>query len=70
MEGYYSDGITKFTDPFWILECHDCNKKNWLIMHSPSCPVCGSTHIKCTNRRVEEREKNALVGNIPEVQRI
>lgn len=62
MEGYYSDGITKYTDPLWVATCYDCNRSHWAVMKLHTCPDCGSINMLCTNPVVEQRlrEKKAV----------
>lgn len=38
---YYSDGITKITDPFWRSTCQDCGKVYMSCICNSVCPDCG-----------------------------
>ncbi|MCM1220633.1 MAG: hydrogenase maturation nickel metallochaperone HypA [Lachnospiraceae bacterium] len=44
--GYYPDGITKITDPFWRNACRECGKiyLSSSVCDRP-CPACGSMEI-------------------------
>ena len=44
-DGYYSDGVTRFTDPFWRNLCYECGNTYWSVMISKQCPVCQSSNI-------------------------
>ena len=46
---YYSDGITKTTDPLWIIKCPKCGHAGWSVIKVNKCKVCKSTNILCTN---------------------
>lgn len=39
---YYSDGITKITDPFWVSICSDCGRIFMSCECTCPCPDCGS----------------------------
>ena len=62
MKGFYSDGITKYSDPLWVAVCLDCGRSHWAVMRIHNCPSCGSINLSCTNltveQRLEEREVN------------
>ena len=38
---YYSDGITKVTDPFWTNTCHGCGYVFMSCICNGECPNCG-----------------------------
>lgn len=38
--GYYSDGVTKYTDPFYKCVCRGCLHKFWSVTINASCPEC------------------------------
>jgi hypothetical protein len=50
---YYSDGITKITDPFWVVKCFTCGYEGWNLIHTDSCTECGSEDISCTNAAIK-----------------
>lgn len=39
---YYSDGITRVTDPFWTNICHKCGYVFMSCICTGKCPACGS----------------------------
>lgn len=39
---YYSDGITKITDPFWVSICSACGRIFMSCECTCPCPGCGS----------------------------
>ncbi len=39
---YYSDGITRVTDPFWTNTCRKCKDVFMSCICTGECPVCGS----------------------------
>ena len=38
--GYYSDGVTKYTDPFYKCVCRGCLHKFWSVTIDAPCPEC------------------------------
>ena len=44
-EGYYSDGVTKFSDPFYKCVCRNCLHRYWSVTIASKCPVCKSDDI-------------------------
>ena len=38
---FYSDGITKVTDPFWCIVCAECGHKFLSCTCFAKCPNCG-----------------------------
>lgn len=52
-KGYYSDGITKFTDPFWTVKCNTCGTEHWSLTYIDYCPECYSKDIACTNPKIK-----------------
>lgn len=70
MEGYYSDGITKYTDPLWVAVCPECGHNHWSVMKIGTCPNCGFMNLQCTNSSVEKRliERGILVETINKVR--
>lgn len=43
--GYYPDGVTKYTDPFYKCVCRDCLHKFWNVTIDAVCHKCGSTDV-------------------------
>ena len=43
--GYYPDGVTKYTDPFYKCVCRDCMHRFWSVTINISCSVCGSMNV-------------------------
>ena len=41
--GYYSDGVTRYTDPFYRGTCSMCGYEFWSVLKSSKCPQCGGT---------------------------
>lgn len=39
---FYSDGITKVTDPFWRSTCKKCGHTFLACLSTAVCPECGS----------------------------
>lgn len=62
MNGYYSDGITKYTDPLWTIKCNCCGHITWGVIYVEKCSKCGSNDIECKNRniQVERNERNKV----------
>ncbi|BBF41973.1 hypothetical protein lbkm_0653 [Lachnospiraceae bacterium KM106-2] len=44
-EKYYSDGVTKYSDPFHKNLCMNCGHEYWTAMISDGCTRCGSKNI-------------------------
>lgn len=63
MEGFYSDSITKYTDPLWVANCPDCGRSHWAVMKIHICPNCGSINLTCTNPTVECRLNERKVSD-------
>ncbi len=45
-EKYYSDGVTRITDPFYTCLCPSGHKQ-WEITYRKSCSVCGQKLVLC-----------------------
>lgn len=45
-EGFYQDGVTRITDPFYICICPEGHRV-WNCIYTKQCPVCGSRLEKC-----------------------
>lgn len=43
--GYYSDGVTKVTDPFYQCICRNCHNFFWGLMITSKCPECQSDDV-------------------------
>ncbi len=43
--GYYSDGVTKYTDPFYKCVCRRCLHNFWSVTIDIVCSCCGSTDV-------------------------
>lgn len=43
--GYYPDGVTKITDPFYQCVCRKCLYFFWGIQITSRCPQCGSDDV-------------------------
>ncbi len=43
--GYYSDGVTKFTDPFYQCVCRGCLNRFWSVVITSPCPKCGGADV-------------------------
>ena len=43
---YYSDGITRVTDPFWKMKCNKCGHVFLSCICIAECPTCGSMDQK------------------------
>jgi predicted nucleic acid-binding Zn-ribbon protein len=43
--GYYSDGVTKFTDPFYQCVCRGCLHRFWSVLITSHCPECGCEDV-------------------------
>lgn len=63
-EGYYSDGITRYTDPLWTVKCNDCKAIYWSVIYHSICSKCKSQNIISTNKVIEERRKSDTKRNI------
>lgn len=50
---YYSDGITKITDPLWTVQCPECGKSGWALTMTGKCQNCGSTSAVFTNPNIK-----------------
>lgn len=53
---YYSDGITRVTDPFWKMKCSQCGHIFWSCLCTAKCPLCGSMNQEAflNGKRLEE----------------
>lgn len=38
---FYTDGITRVTDPFWVVICEKCGHEYLSCVCYSKCPVCG-----------------------------
>lgn len=45
-EGYYSDGVTRITDPFYTCVCQS-GHKTWEITKKDVCSECGKKLVIC-----------------------
>ena len=43
--GYYPDGVTRYTDPFYKCVCRNCLHKFWSVTVDIVCSKCGSTDV-------------------------
>lgn len=57
-KGFYMDGITKITDPFWEVKCKHCGHTAWSVTYKNKCSKCGKNVI-C---RAAGEEENILKG--------
>lgn len=48
---YYKDGITKVTDPFWEVTCHECGHATWSVLYVTECIKCKSKDITCVKAK-------------------
>ena len=39
------DGITRYTDPFWLNICPICGKAFWSVLCTANCIECGYTEL-------------------------
>lgn len=46
VEEYYSDGVTRITDPFYTCICPEGHKV-WEVMYTNTCSVCGRKLVLC-----------------------
>lgn len=59
--GYYPDGVTKYTDPFYQCVCRECVLRFWGITILAKCPKCGSDDIF---RSFDYEEANAEAARL------
>ncbi len=52
-QGYYDDGITRMTDPFWTYTCILCGKSGWSLTYMDHCPKCSSKEVIFTNPNIK-----------------
>lgn len=43
--GYYADGVTKYTDPFYQCVCRGCFHRFWSVTITADCPKCGCADV-------------------------
>lgn len=43
--GYYADGVTKYTDPFYQCVCRGCVHRFWSVTITAKCPNCGCSDV-------------------------
>ena len=43
--GYYPDGVTKYTDPFYQCVCRGCLHRFWSVTIDIVCSKCGSKDV-------------------------
>ena len=43
--GYYSDGVTRFTDPFYRCLCRGCLQQFWSVTIGVRCTKCQSEDV-------------------------
>ncbi len=51
---YYQDGITKVTDPFYVVRC-SCGHAGWSCTYKTECSKCGSKTIQCFTANEEKK---------------
>lgn len=56
---YYSDGITKVTDPFWVNTCCRCGHIFMSCLSTGKCPICGSLEA---DRRLGNMSYNQVIA--------
>ncbi len=62
---YYSDGVTRITDPFYLCICRKCIKAFWAISVDTVCPECGSDELFRTFDKEEfDRELKKLKDEV------
>jgi hypothetical protein len=49
---FYSDGITKVTDPFWNYICEE-GHSGWSLIKMDYCPECQSKAVTFTNPNIK-----------------
>lgn len=54
-KGFYSDGITKITDPFWEICCTSCGHETWSVTYKSKCSKCGGK-VTCTAAGAKEEK--------------
>lgn len=57
---FYSDGITRSTEPFWKMVCESCGKTYMSCVCYASCTRCGSRKYK--TRTLGERTYEDIVA--------
>ena len=65
---YYSDGITRVTDPFWKMKCNKCGHVFLSCICIAECPTCGSMDQKAflDGKSLEEIKTERGEPTIPE----
>lgn len=53
---YYSDGVTKIKDPFYVVECVG-GHRYWSVTYERRCSVCGKDITDCSPPKKEEVQK-------------
>lgn len=62
-EQFYSDGVTRITDPFYTCLC-PAGHKQWEITRKTTCSVCGRKLLLCmpSDQYVAEHNKVCFRG--------
>lgn len=61
--GYYSDGVTKYTDPFYQCVCRVCFHRFWSVTITAACPSCGCADVFRSFDYNEANEEAARLKN-------
>jgi hypothetical protein len=63
--GYYPDGVTKYTDPFYRCVCRKCIEIFWGVTINSKCPICKTSDVfRSFNADETEAEAKALKKRI------
>lgn len=62
-KGYYTDGVTKYTDPFYQCVCRGCLHRFWSVIPTANCPKCGYTDMFRSFDYKEANEEAARLKN-------
>lgn len=57
---YYTDGVTKRTDPLYICSC-SCGKCYWSCTYQKQCSECGRDLISC--EPAASKKKNGQIND-------
>lgn len=57
--GFYGDGVTKVTDPFWEVKCKNCGHNTWSVTYKDKCSKCGG-NVTCNT--AGKKEEKVLKG--------
>lgn len=68
---FYSDGITRVTEPFWKIQCNQCGHVFLSCICIAKCPRCGSMDQKAflSGKSLEEIKSERGEPTIPEYLR-